>query len=85
MKKKTSGHHGCNHFFKQVSLFNAKSTQIHTRVNAICIAWIVTMEPFVLFVLLLTNNIEQFRYQFLLSNQLIVFGLEFMTQFDPIL
>ncbi|PNX93399.1 hypothetical protein L195_g016553 [Trifolium pratense] len=69
MKKKTNGHHGYNHFFKQVSLFNAKSTQIHTRVNVTCFVWIVLMEPFVLLVLFLTNNIEQFSAKIVFLNE----------------
>ena len=57
-KKKTSGLHGCSHFSRHVSLFNAKSTQIPTRVNAICIAWTVWMEPFALHVSLPTKNTD---------------------------
>jgi hypothetical protein len=40
IKKISSGHHGCIHFLKQASLFNASFMLMLIRANAICTAWI---------------------------------------------
>jgi len=71
-KKKTCGPRGYGHFSRRVFSFNAKFTQIPTRMNAICIAWTVWMEPFVLHVLLPTKNTEQSRYSVQLKRNCVV-------------
>jgi hypothetical protein len=62
IRKISSGHHGCIHFLKQASLFNASFMLMLIRANAICTAWIAWTVPFVLFVFHSTVTIELFRY-----------------------
>jgi len=64
----TDGHHGWNHCWKKLSLFNARYMLILTRVNVICIVWIVWMVLSVLSVLLTTKTTVTFRFVFIVQS-----------------